>query len=113
MKKTPLSAAEIRRLETRYRALAAELGRFESLSQGSVFPQPPRAWKWTRKVQGKTVTVALSPEKAQKMKLAIANYRAMELLIDEMREITQNLILHAPETPPKISAPKRPKSALT
>ena len=61
-------------------------------------PQPPRAWIWTRKVSGKTVTRGLSPEKATEMKQAIANHRALEEIISELREITQKLILEAPET---------------
>lgn len=75
-----------------------KLGDFKSLSQGSVMPQPPRAWSWTRKVAGKTVTRGLSPEKARQMKQAIANHRNLEKIIHEMREITQKLILESPET---------------
>ena len=32
------------------------------------------------------------------MKRAIANHRALDKIIDEMREITQKLILETPET---------------
>jgi len=101
-----LTQEEIRQMETRYRALAAELGSFASLSQGSVMPQPPRAWMWTRKVRGKTVTRGLTAEKAEKMKLAISNQRAMDKIIDEMREITQKLILETPETPQLLTKTK-------
>ncbi len=68
---------------------------------------------WTRKVGGKTVTRGLSPEKAQQMKQAIVNYRDLEAIIAEMREITQTLILHAPEIPQKDRQAKRPKPALS
>jgi hypothetical protein len=47
------------------------------------------------------------------MKQAIVNYRELEAIIAEMREITQNLILHAPETPQKDHQPKRPKRPLS
>lgn len=113
MKNPPLSAREIQRLQTRYRALAAQLGSFAALSQGSVTPQPPRAWQWTRKVRRKTVTRGLSPEKAHQMKQAIANNRLLETIVGEMREITQKLILDAPETTPvrqTVNPPKRPLS---
>lgn len=113
MKTPPLSAREVQQLQARYRALAKRLGNFESLSQGSVVPQPPNAWMWTRKVGGKTVSRGLSLEKAHQMKQAIVNYRELETVIAEMREITQNLILHAPETPQKDRPEKRPKSALS
>ena len=47
------------------------------------------------------------------MKQAIANHRALDKIIDEMREITQKLILEAQETAP-ISTPRnRPKSPLS
>jgi hypothetical protein len=113
MKTPSLTAREIQRLQARYRALAAQLGSFDALSQGSVTPQPPRAWRWTRKVRGKTVTLGLSPEKARQMKQAIANYRILETIIEEMREITQKLILNAPETTRVPQRTNRPKTPLT
>jgi len=68
-------------------------------------PQPPSAWKWTRKLNGKTVTRGLSASQAESMRQAIANYREFEAIVHEMREITQTLILHAPKStdsrPPK------------
>ncbi len=77
-------------------------------------PQPPRAWRWTRKVRGKTVSVGLSPEKAHKMKEAIANHRNLDKIIDEMREITQKLILESPEKTQDLKPQKNyPKTALT
>ena len=76
-------------------------------------PQPPRAWRWTRKVRGKTVTLGLSPEKAHKMKEAIANHRALDKIIDEMREITQKLILESPENTQGLKPKNHPKTALT
>jgi hypothetical protein len=113
MKTPPLSAREVRQLQARYRTLAKGLGKFESLSQGSVIPQSSSAWMWTRKVGGKTVSRGLSPDKAHQMKQAIANHRELEAIIAEMREITQNLILHTPETTRKAHLPKRPKPALS
>lgn len=113
VKKTPLTTKEVRQLETRYRCLASKLGGFESLSQGSVMPQLPSAWIWTRKVHGKTVTRGLSATQAEKMKLAIANHRALEGMIREMREITQKLILQSPEVTDLPSLQKRPKYHLS
>ena len=76
-------------------------------------PQLPRAWRWTRKVRGKTVTRGLTSLQAGRMKEAIANQRAMDKIIDEMREITQKLILETPEIIPASKSGKHPKSALT
>jgi hypothetical protein len=98
VKKNLLTPRQIESLEARYKILALELGGLGGLSQGSVVRQPPNAWCWTRKVRGKTVTRGLSPQKAEKMKQAIANQRAANKLIDEMRAITQKLILESPES---------------
>ena len=76
-------------------------------------PQPPRAWRWTRKVDGKTVSLGLTPGKAEKMKLAIANDRALDKIIDEMRAITQKLILETPETTPISKRRNHPKTGLS
>jgi len=76
-------------------------------------PQPPRAWRWTRKVCGKTVSLGLTSGKAEKMKQAIANHRALDKIIDEMREITQKLILETPEIAPIPGARNRPKVGLS
>lgn len=113
MKKKCLTPREMQQLKKRYGQLASQLGSFESLSQGSVMPQPPNAWRWTRKVRGKTVTRGLLPEKAQEMKRAIANHRAMDKIIDEMREITQKLILESPEITNFSDQEKHPKPALS
>ncbi len=113
VEKSDLTAREIRRLEARYSVLAAKLGSFPELSQGSVLPQPPRAWRWTRKVAGKTVSVGLSPIKAERMKRAIANHRKLEKNIIEMREITQKLILRSPDPSPSSHPVTPPKSPLS
>ena len=113
MKNPPLTSREIQNLKARYRALASRIGSFEALSQGSVMPQPPRAWRWTRKISGKTVSLGLTPAKAEKMKKAIANHRILDEIIEEMREITQKLILETPETAPVPKRANRPKTALS
>ena len=112
-KKEPLTLREIRQLQARYGRLAKELAGFESISQGSIMPQPPGAWRWTRKVAGKTVTRGLSNQKAQKMQQAIANQRDMDKIIDEMREITQTLILESPDLPQVSVRKNPPKTALS
>lgn len=113
MKNPPLSVRQILHLKARYRVLSLKLGSFELLSQGSVMPQLPKAWRWTRKVSGKTVTRGLTSVQAGRMKQAIANQRTMDKIIDEMREITQKLIFGEPKTIPPSKPEKHPKSALT
>jgi len=50
-----------------------------------------------------------SAEKAEKMKQAIANPRALEKIITGLRETTQKLILEAPETVPVFKNENHPK----
>jgi hypothetical protein len=100
-----LTPRETQQLTRRYQVLVERLARAGSISQGSVMPAPPGAWRWTRKVNAKTVSVALSAAQAALMQQAIANQRALDEVIDEMREITQKLILHAT---PGVS--RRPRS---
>ncbi len=113
MHKATLTSRDVRRLKARYARLASRLGNFESLSQGSVMPKSPSSWIWTRKLKGKTVTRTLSDPRAQKMKQAIANYREFEAIVHELREITQHLILHAPDPTDSTLPRKRPKSPLS
>ena len=47
------------------------------------------------------------------MKLAIANDRALDKIIDEMRAITQKLILETPETTPMSKRRNHPKTGLS
>jgi hypothetical protein len=59
-----LSPAERRRLQQRYRQLQTELAQLGWIAQGSLMHKAPNAWRLTRKVQGKTVTLALSAAQA-------------------------------------------------
>lgn len=47
------------------------------------------------------------------MKQAIANHRALDKIIDEMREITQKLILETPENTPISRSRNHPKTLLS
>ena len=104
---------EIKKLKTRCEELGKELGRFTLISQGSVMPQPPSAWRWTRKVSGKTVSRGLSLEQADLMKEAINNQRKMDTIIDEMRDVSQKLILAMPRKSHRPTTEKHPKPPLS
>jgi len=115
MQKDPrhLTPRETQRLTRRYQELAERLSRVGSISQGSVMHAPPGAWRWTRKVKAKTISVALSAGQAELMKQAIANHRDLDEVIDEMREITQELILSAAPGGPRRPRSQAPKSCLS
>jgi len=80
-------------LRARFEAARAELAQLDWLSEGSVGEGHPGAWRWTRKVQARTVTVALSPAQAEAFRQAIATHRRLEELIRELRALSQTYLL--------------------
>lgn len=91
----PLSSQAIHRLEERYRKLKEEILTLGWIAQGSLAPQPPHAWRVTRKVRAKTVSLAVSAEQAPLYQIAIANHRRLEALLREMRAISEEFLQKA------------------
>jgi len=109
-----LLSARGQKLERRYQALKEEFAGLSWLTHGSVTPNHPGHWRWTRKVKAKTVTVCLSPEQAGIFKDAIANHRKLEAILHEMRAISQEVLLKsAPSTRKKSPPQKHPESGLS
>jgi hypothetical protein len=84
----------------RYRSLTRQLAAVGWISQGSVQDRTDRqgggaGYQWTRKVAGKTVTVALTPEQYHQMKEAITNQRRLKKLIAEMEKESRRTIFAA------------------
>lgn len=81
------------KLPLAYRRLRTGLEQIGWIALGSVLERKapgqggPR-YQWSRRVQGKTVTVALSPEQFAWPKLAIANQRKVETLLSQMHQLT-------------------------
>jgi len=98
-----LSSAHIRKLRARYERIKYQITQLDWVSQGSVTANNPGSWRWTRKVKAKTVTVTLSNQQAELFKDAISNYRTLENLVREMRQISQKVLLLS------IPGPKRQK----
>ena len=80
------------------------------LAQGNVYaidppPTAPRAsthYKWTRKLDGKTVTEALSKQQYEAIKDAIEANRQIGETLRRMRTLSQDAILQAlPDAPGK------------
>src|SRR5262245_43175227 len=82
-----------RALPAPYRRLRARLQQIEWVALGSVLERKlpggggPR-YQWSRRVEGKTVTVALSSEQFAWLKRAIANQRDVESLLSKMHQLT-------------------------
>jgi hypothetical protein len=73
--------------------------RLRAPCQGSVVDRsrlrPPRSgYQWTRKVQGKTLTVALTASEFKAMAGAIANERRLSQTLRQMEQISRRILFH-------------------
>ena len=93
--------------ETTYARLREQLAQTGWISQGYVQDRGPGAggpcYQWTRKVKGKTVSVALSQAQYQWLKEAICNWRKLQNILQEMQQLSRQVLF---ETLPN---PKRRK----
>ena len=96
------------KLEVEYARLQARLGRLGWISQGYVQDRGPGAggpcYQWTRKVKGKTVSVALSQEQFQALQTAIVNWKEAQEILQRMQALSRRVIF---ETLPHPSRRKR------
>lgn len=76
-----------------YTQLRRRLAQTKWISQGYVQDRGPGAggpcYQWTRKVRGKTVSVALSKEQYQWLSSAILQWRQMQAIIEEMQRLSR------------------------
>ena len=97
--KKRLLASGLRDLQAAYRGLARVACRHPWLVQGSVnfvAPRSPTAsvtYTWTRKVQAKTITVALSQKQAVAFRQAIEANRRIEEILARLRAVSQTALL--------------------
>ena len=87
----------VSQLERQYAQAQRRLGQLGYISQGSVQDRTARTgggagYQWTRKVAGRTVTVALTPEQFTKMKDAISNYRKLRQQLREMEQLSRRIL---------------------
>lgn len=80
-----------------YERLRQSLAQIGYISQGSVVDRsklhPPRSgYQWTRKVRGKTITVALSAEEFKAFHQAIENERHLWQTIRQMERISRRML---------------------
>src|SRR5437867_12139002 len=92
MKKPPLPTERKRK----FRQLARQLASLGWISEGYAQNRGPGAggpcFQWTRKVKGKTVSVALSQEQFQALDRAIQNWRWAQSLLKEMLRLSREEI---------------------
>ena len=111
--KAELSPAALRRLEVRYQRLKEQLRDLGWIAQGSLMPQPPNAWRLTRKLKAKTVSLALSPQQANLYQEAIAHRRKLETTLRQMYELSALALQKSAPGVKKRLRPKQPKRPLS
>ena len=84
-------------LEQRYERLRQKLARIGYISRGSVLARSVATsgrsgYQWTRKVAGKTVSVALSYEQFEAMKQAVANHRELRKTVEQMEKVSRQFL---------------------
>jgi hypothetical protein len=94
MKKPLLAVDALRQHYDRLRKSLAQIG---YISQGSVLDRSKlkhsrSGYQWTRKVKGKTITVALSPQEFEALDRAIHNERKLFKTIQEMEQISRRIL---------------------
>ena len=99
MKEHSLSVTQIAALRKRLERCKTQILALDWVTQGSLSQSPQGNWRWTRKVKAKTVTVALSDQQAELFRRAIDDHRELEKLVDQMRAISQQLLLNSVQGP--------------
>jgi hypothetical protein len=85
----------------KYRELQSELLELPWLVNGSVMKIAPRSdspkahttYTWTRKINAKTVTVALSKDQYRAFRQAIEANRRVEKALKQMRKLSEKVLL--------------------
>jgi cyclopropane fatty-acyl-phospholipid synthase-like methyltransferase len=92
-------------LEAEYAQLRDALAKVGWISHGYVQDRGPGAggpcYQWTRKVKAKTVSVALSQEQYLAMKQAIDNWHQAQHILQQMQELSREVIFHTLPNPPR------------
>ena len=88
-----------------YARLRTRLGRLGWISHGYVQNRGPGAggpcYQWTRKVKGKTVSVALSAEQYEALRAAIENWKEAQAILRQMQAMSREFIFNTLPHPPR------------
>ncbi len=91
--------------QKRFAALTGQLREVGWISQGYVQDRGPGAggpcYQWSRKVKGKTVSVALSKEQYLWLKEAIANWRSLQDTLKELQRLSREELFYTIPGPPR------------
>lgn len=91
--------------EAQYARLRARFTDLGWISEGYVQNRGPGAggpcYQWTRKVRGKTISVALSREQYEWLREAIANWRQVQQTLKEMQRLSRQVLFSTVPHPPR------------
>ena len=91
--------------ETQYAQLRRQLADRGWISDGYVQNRGPGAggpcYQWTRKVKGKTVSVALSKEQYEWLAQAITEWRQVQAALKEMQRLSRQVLFETVPHPPR------------
>jgi uncharacterized protein DUF6788 len=91
--------------QNQYARLRDRLKDIGWISQGYVQDRGPGAsgpcYQWTRKVKGKTVSVALSKEQFEWLQSAIAQWREVQTTLKEMQRLSRQVLFETVPHPPR------------
>jgi cyclopropane fatty-acyl-phospholipid synthase-like methyltransferase len=97
--------ASLGQCEAQYRQYCHALTAAGWISEGYVQDRGPGAggpcYQWTRKVRGKTVSVALSKEQYEWLKAAIENWRQMQNILRQMQRLSRHVLFSTVPHPPR------------
>jgi hypothetical protein len=89
--------------EAQYDQLRQRLTRTSWISEGYVQNRGPGAggpcYQWTRKVKGKTVSVALSEAQFEWLAQAIAQWRQLQATLKEMQHLSRQVLFATSSIP--------------
>ena len=94
--------------QAEYVRLRTRLAQVGWISEGYVQDRGPGAggpcYQWTRKVKGKTVSVALSKEQYEWLKTAIGNWRTLQSVLKQMQKLSREELFETVEGPKRRKA---------
>ena len=99
------SPASLAPCEAQYQQCRQALAGVGWISEGYVQDRGPGAggpcYQWTRKVRGKTVSVALSREQYEWMREAIQNWRQVQETLRQMQRLSRQVLFNTVPHPPR------------
>jgi hypothetical protein len=91
--------------KARYAQLRGRLTQTGWISEGYVQDRGPGAggpcYQWTRKIKGKTVSVALSREQYEWLAVAIRQWRQLQATLKEMQKLSRQVLFETLPHPPR------------